>query len=350
MFESRYIADSVEDIKKHTDKNKEYMIIAAEGFDFEGLQESIDAKWMGAIFPAIFAGKALYENKAFVCELSCLASMQWIGEKDIDTDYCPKDGCETYMAIVDGLSPNVTETLEYVYDNTPENTVMFGGGAGCLGERTHAYMYNGKDYTQRGMILLSTRRSFSLGVQHGYHSLENYSMVTKSYKNKIISIDGKDAFYFYVQEVKKHFGKEVNEKNLFQIGLEHPLMFEYTFGEKIVRVPMATDGTSLFMVGEVSADTIITLGTVLQKDLLIATQKATRNALEGLTSKPELGMVFTCVGREKFSYENFQKELDTIADELSGLDFVGALSLGEIANNSTGNLEFYNCTCVVGVK
>lgn len=350
MFTSICLVSTIDELKEKVDDKSHYLILCAEGFDFEGIDACIPSYWLGAVFPGVFSGNRLYEDSALVCKLSETTSSLWLDSEDTVDMETLDDGDKSYIVIVDGLSSTVTENLENVYDNTAQNTIMFGGGAGCIVSRESAYMYNGENYTQEGMILIGSAKKTNIGINHGYTSAEIYSMVTRAENNKVIHIDGKEAFYFYKNYIKEHFDMDVTSENLFEIGLKHPFMLECTSGEKIVRVPMSTDGSSLVMVGEVLGDTIISIGSVDEDALLSATNYAAENAMDGFESKPKLGIVFTCVGREKISRNNFQRELDSIAEKMSGVDIVGVLSMGEIANQSTGNIEFYNCTCVVGVE
>lgn len=52
-----------------------------------------------------------------------------------------------------------------------------------------------------------------------------------------------------------------------------------------------------------------------------------------------------CISHVLFMGEAFHQELDAVYDE--NIYFIGALTLGEIANNKKHYLEFYNKTAVI---
>jgi hypothetical protein len=60
-------------------------------------------------------------------------------------------------------------------------------------------------------------------------------------------------------------------------------------------------------------------------------------------------VIVDCISRFLFLEEDFEKELINIKTQFpQNSQFWGVLTLGEIANESKENIEFYNKTCVVG--
>ena len=60
---------------------------------------------------------------------------------------------------------------------------------------------------------------------------------------------------------------------------------------------------------------------------------------------PGMGLLMDCISRVLFLDDAFSDELKEVM--VPGLEFVGACSIGEIANNGNDFLEFYNKTTVV---
>ena len=54
-----------------------------------------------------------------------------------------------------------------------------------------------------------------------------------------------------------------------------------------------------------------------------------------------------CISRALFLGDDFIDEIKAVSE--ANTPMIGALSLGEIANNGREYLEFYNKTCVVGM-
>lgn len=346
MFSRFHIISSANEVTDFVKEGKRYFIYAAEEFDFESLKDEMREYWVGAVFPMIFYHSTLYVDKAFVCELSDDIHIDIICNDEFE-DSC--DECHTYMVFADGLDNHINSKLEKIFSNTPENAVMFGAGCGKTTMINKNIIYNGKRFTQNAIISLKSPKKCAIGVNHGYIAKKDFFVITEASETTIKCIDGQDAFSYYKNYIKKNFDLEVTQENLFFIGLKHPFMFACTYGEKIVRIPTTTDGKVLHMVGEINQDTIASIGTINDKDLVDAALKSIAIAKEGVIGKPSFCIVYSCLGREKYSHENFVKELEAISEACSNVDVIGALSIGEIANTSQFNLEFYNSTCVVGV-
>lgn len=346
MFSSIQIISFPDEVLEYSKQEERYLLLCAQKFDFEGLQKTMFAPWYGVVFPKIFLGENLYEDKAFLCTLS----------KDLDIDFVKDEeelsclDCKTYMVLVDGMDSHVNTKLERLFSQSPQDAFMFGAGAGRANMDNKRCMFDGNSFVQEGVIVLSSHVKLSLGVKHGYNSNDDFHIITASNGNIIEKIDGMDAFVLYQKLIKEKFDVALDAENIFSVGLRFPLMFERTFGEKIVRIPVKTDGASLYMVGEVEQGTVFCIGTVSETELIAAAQESVTFANKNLENKPALCIVFSCLGREQYLNEHFQEELKIINLASENAKIIGALSMGEISNSSNDNLEFYNCTCVVGVE
>lgn len=346
MFSKIELISINQDLDEIINKNKKYFLLAAEDFNFEELNKLIKASWMGAIFPKIIYENLFYSDKALLCELSDNVTMHFIS--DIVNlaliDY------PTSIVIVDALDVDLNHKLEELYSNTAENSVMFGAGTSRLVSNKDVSMYNGEFYTNNGMFLINSNVKLSMGVKHGYESGKNFYMVTKANNNLIEEIDGKSAFLFYKNYIHENFNIEITEENIFDIGIKYPLLFERTYGDKVVRVPIQTDGLSLSFVGDILQDTTISIGTVSSQKMINAASESVIMAKNKIQKDSKFCIVFSCIGREKYLSKNFIQELQAINKPLQNEKVFGALSIGEIVNTSEYNLELYNSTCVVGIE
>lgn len=346
MFLSTTIIDTNTDVEKLIDKEYSYLVLAGEDFDFESLKDKIDAHWMGAVFPKIFTQEMISSQKAFLCMINEDVKMDWI-----DTPECVFSlDSNSYLVFTNGLDPYINTKVEGVYSNTPYDSVLFSAGVGRSNMDNLRCMYNGKEFLDYGVIVLGSPRRLSIGVKHGYKEIKEFYNLNSAQGNKIDTIDGKDAFEFYKQIVKNKYNIQVDKDNIFEVGLKHPLMSNVTYAEDIVRVPAKTDGKSIWTVGEVYKDTFVSIGSVTDEDLISAAQESSIKARESLEKDANICFVLECLGRYSYSQKNFSKEIEAIKQEIGNLNMIGVLSLGEIANTSTSNLEIYNSTCVVGVE
>lgn len=346
MFSKIELISINQDLDEIVNKNKKYFLLAAEDFNFEELNKLIKASWMGAVFPKIIYEDLFYSDKALLCELSDNVTMNFIS--DIE-NFTPIDYL-TSIVIVDALDVDLNYKLEELYSNTAENSVMFGAGTSRLGSNKNVSMYNGEFYTNNGMFLINSNVKLSMGVKHGYESRQDFYMVTKANNNLVEEINGKSAFLFYKNYIHENFNIEVTEENIFDIGIKYPLLFERTYGDKVVRVPIQTDGFSLSFVGEILQDTTVSIGTVSSEKMVNAALESVIMAKNKIQKDSKFCIVFSCIGREKYLSNNFSQELRAINRSLSNEKIFGALSIGEIANTSDYNLEFYNSTCIVGIE
>ena len=343
VFEHIELVNDIEDIAKSINPKKKYLIMCAENFPFNKLQSCIEAEWMGALFPALFDESGINKNGAYLCTLKEKAKLIWLTKESMSDCI----GLNTYLMIVSGKDPNVGNKLESLFDFTPGNSVVFGGGAGAIERQIDDCLFNGLSYCKEGTLLVGSPSLYYASAQHGYQSMGDYSIVSRAYGNCIEEIDFKSAFEVYKEAIKRHTGLEVTPENLFEIGLKHPLIFERAFGENTVRNPIATDGRTIMMVGSVSEDTVVSLGSITENELLKASSYCAKTL--HVDSSSSRAIIFDCFGRSKMLGDGFGSEIEGILEELHPMDLVGVLSLGEIANSAKYYVEFYNGTCVIGV-
>ncbi|MBN2965231.1 FIST C-terminal domain-containing protein [Sulfurospirillum sp. T05] len=325
-----------------TKTGNQYLVLAGEKFPFEELAGSLCVHWLGAVFPAVFNEDGLSESSAFVCELNSNVTLEWGIQEDVQKK------SQSFLVIVDGYDPDVGEKLEMLFETTPAKAVIFGGGAGTLVKGEKAYMYDGDNYAQYGVIVVGSSKKFTAEVKHGYDSMGDFSMISKAVHNVIETIDFQDAFSVYKRAVHKWFDVNVTPENIFETGLAHPLMFERAFGEKSIRIPRETDGRTLKLVGDAMEDTVVSLGVASKKQLLEASKSCACYVAHQRKSKAEPMFVFDCVGRKFLLEEAFIEKIEGMGKCLKEGGMVGMLTLGEIANTSKSYLELYNNSCVAG--
>lgn len=346
MFQSIKLIDDIKTISEDINEDSRYFIIAGEEFDFLALKDVVKAFWMGAVFPKIFTANEIYSDKAFLCELSKETNQSWLQNEE---GYFCID-CTSFMVFVNGLDPYVNTRLEEMFSLTPQDSIMLGGGVGRTSMDDNSTMFNGKEFVNNGVIVIGTSSALSIGVKHGYKSEKGFYNVTECNGNIIEKFDNENAFDFYKNLLKLKYNVTVTKENLFDVGLKYPLLLSVTFGEDIVRTPVKTDGKSIWTVGEVPKDTFVSIGLVSDEELLEAAKKSAFIAKKDTPPDAQNCFVFDCFGRYVYSPERFPQEIGVIKQQMQNLQIYGVLAIGEIANTSTSNLEFYNNTCVVGVE
>ena len=113
-----------------------------------------------------------------------------------------------------------------------------------------------------------------------------------------------------------------------------------------MRDPIAvTETGGLICVGEFDNDSFVYLLTSDIQTLLNASLEATQLAVNDLPAKAGFKVVFDCISRFLLMQKDFDSELTLLAQD--GVPVAGVLSIGEIASNNQGCLEFYNKTTAV---
>ncbi len=182
----------------------------------------------------------------------------------------------------------------------------------------------------------------SIGVKHGWEKISEELQVTSSKDNEIYEINYRDAFDVYKETVEEFSKMKFTNDNFFDIAKGYPLGIGKISGELVVRDPITSNGKSLLCVGAVPQNSFVYILQGEAKKLIEAASQASKNA----EFKGEHFTLFIdCISRVLFLENEFSKEIDSI--EKTGYQLIGALTLGEIANNKDHYLEFYNKTSVV---
>jgi len=136
-----------------------------------------------------------------------------------------------------------------------------------------------------------------------------------------------------------------DKKEFFETARSFPLGINRLTGDRIVRVAMGTDDDyTLICTGDVNENAYVQILHADNAQLVSAAKEASQLSHNAQYQK-SFKLYIGCLARLLVMGENFYKELDAIYEDEELL--VGALSVGEIANNKDHYLELYNSTAVV---
>ncbi|NLC27525.1 MAG: hypothetical protein GX780_01995 [Campylobacteraceae bacterium] len=345
MFEYVEKVKTIEDIVINTKSDGSYLIIAGEDFPFYEISSNLKTRWLGVMFPALFCKEGIDKNLAFICKIREMDSLLWIEsrrEKEKLED-------ENFLIMVGGMDSEASKYLEWLFVNSPKNSIVFGGAAGSLKEDMKRCFFNGEKYTEKGAIIIGTKTTINTSIIHNYEASNEFSIVSKSKESTIYEIDFKDAFLVYKEALKEHCGLSISKENIFEHGLHHPLMLDHTFGEKTARYPISSDGKSILLAGNVAESSILSLGVISKKSLFKSSKKA-KKIFKKYSCEKINALMFSSLGRSMLFENSFSDEVSSISKELKNCDLLGVLSLGEVINTVRNYIEFHNGTCVIGVS
>jgi hypothetical protein len=341
-------------------KVKSIMILAGDKANItpencDAILSKIKKPIWGGIFPSVIYEKNQFEEGIVLLGLESEAKVHLIEHISEDQynfeDIIMSISAElpdfpTMSVVVDGFSQRINALIEalFLFFGLEQNYI--GGGAGSLCMIQKPCIFSNSGLKADAAILAALPMQCGIGVQHGWKSISGPYKVTSSEKNIIKSIDFKPAFEVYKAIIDKHSGKQLNADNFFDIAKAYPFGISKIGAEKVVRDPISTSLNQLICVGEVQEGTFIDILHGNTQTLISAATIASERSTSGIIpSKRKFDLIFDCISRVLFLEAEFKKELNAIKTE--NIPLIGALSIGEIANNGKDYLEFYNKTAVI---
>jgi hypothetical protein len=290
---------------------------------------------------------ALYENLPTDIAEAELAAEKMAGDIRAQIDHIPD---LTLFMLFDAMVPNVGTMLDNLYLHLANRVHYAGANAGSETFQPMPCLFDSGRTVQNGVLLLLLTHHKGAILEHGYHTNPHTSYATSSSGNCISQIDWRPAFEVYQELVHEHYGEEVTAENFYQYGVHFPFGIVRANHHVLVRIPvmLAEDG-SLFCVGEVPANSVLTL----LKAPTVRTVETLHNLTEGMkllngdVEDTEL-LLFYCAGRRlHLGIPMATTELEVFAELTHASQIAGALSLGEIGGSTVrGYPLFHNATLV----
>ncbi len=315
---------------------------------------------IGGIFPSIIYKNRHYMQGTILLGLDTLLDVTILKDIHQKKDYekvieeqttLIKDDTQTMFLFFDGLSTNINKIVQALFDNFGLSINYVGGAATHLeGIRPvdSPVLFSNEGLLQHAALLASTPAQSTIGVQHGLEPIENDNyQVTKSKGNVLYEIDYQPAFQVYKKLIESHLNESFNkdEEEFLKRAITYPLGIIRLSGESIVRTVLAVqEDDSLICTGDISENALIQILHAKNKNLIKAASLASQVSRNS-HYHTSFNLYFTCLARTIILGEEFQQEIDTVYKEDTLL--VGAVSMGEIANNQDHYLELYNATAVV---
>jgi len=345
-------------------KVKTLFILSCDANDFKkdsvnDILKSTTTPIFGGIFPAIIYGNekltkgtivaGLY-HKVNVQIIPDLSNMDLDYEKIIEEKIPDSSTTKTMFVFVDGFAKRISAFIESLFNVFGLEFNYIGGGAGSLSFKQKPCLFTNDGLIQDSAILALTDLKSGIGVSHGWKEINGPYKVTESDGNLIKTLDWKSAFQVYKEVVESHSGKIFKENNFFDIAKGYPFGISKLEAEKIVRDPlMVVDKNAIRCVGEVPEGSYISVLTGDATSLINAASNSfhlAENDFKAESSNKTI-LFIDCISRVLFLEEKFNDELKAVYKK--NIPLIGALTIGEIANNRKDYLEFYNKTSVIGI-
>ena len=152
--------------------------------------------------------------------------------------------------------------------------------------------------------------------------------------------------------VEKDSGMIFDDDNFFDIVKSYPLGIVKFDNQIIVRDPLYIyENENMFLGGNIPQNSIINILKGEVNSLIKSSGIAVKELVEKLNPEENQDVIlFNCITRSVFLKDDFVKELDEIKSHMkSNSTLFGALTLGEITNDTNEYISFHNKSCIVGV-
>ncbi len=311
----------------------------------------------GGTFPVVTNGTDQLNRGSVVVAMDRRADIYFVPdvskpetdfEDVLDSMVAEEDDLKTLMVFVDGLSERLSAFIEGLYSVFGLEINYVGGGAGSLSFKQKPCIITNDGLKEDGAVLAAFNLESGVGVSHGWFTISGPYKVTESEHNVIKSLDWKPAFEVYREVVEEHSGMQFTALPFFDIAKAYPFGVAKMGAERVVRDPVALDADQgLVCVGEIPEGVYVDILHGKANNLIQAAGRALDRANKNypLRTLPALGLIMDCISRVLFLEDGFTSELTAMA--MPEIKFVGACSIGEIANSGKDYLEFYNKTAVV---
>jgi len=319
-------------------------------------------RFFGGIFPAIISGDNKYEKGVIIKKFPAktnpilqtgLNNSNFEMQKIDHIKAKPNGNKRTAIIMVDGLSSQIAQLLEKLYQVIGDTVNYIGGGAGSLSFVQKPCVFNNEGIFQDAAIITIIDTDASLGVKHGWEKVYGPLIATKTNKNIIQELNWDNPFKIYKEAIFNDSGQKITPDNFFSIAKSYPFGISKEHSEYVVRDPLfVNENDELVCVGEIEENTVIDLLKGNHTTLISAAKEAALHAI-GYENNFSSALLFDCISRTLFLESDFNLELEAVIDILKekncNVAIEGALSLGEISSAGQGYLEFFNKTFLISL-
>jgi hypothetical protein len=255
------------------------------------------------------------------------------------------------MLLTDALAGDQQDIVRGAYGELGAAVPIVGGCAGDDLKMTRTYQFHGSRVVTNAVVsaAISSDGPFGIGVRHGWTTVGDSMLVTRSDRNIVYEIDGRPAMDVYFERLSPPAEAATDPFVFTRFTLEHPLGIARRAGEPIVRfiTELDADNGALVCMATVPEGAYVWTLSGDERSVLDATDAACAEALAPLTDEPLAMIAFDCIARRSVLGEvGIRCEIDRIADQASGAAVAGFYTYGEIARTHGVN-GFHNETLVV---
>ncbi|MEM1115511.1 MAG: FIST C-terminal domain-containing protein [Bacteroidota bacterium] len=307
--------------------------------------------FVGAVFPRLLAEGREVSEGAVVLSVPAAGPPVVVSgldgaAPDVSGVDVPDGG--TALVFVDSLAANPSGFLQALGDRFGTRIGYLGGGAGSLSLEQAPCVFTEAGAFQDAAVVLPVAARAALGVRHGWERLAGPLVATRTHQGTVAHLNWEPAASVYARAVAPAAGRPIEPASFFETASGFPFGLTREGDEDVVRDPFRLDGEAIDCFGDVPENAVIYILRGEPEALVEAAGRAAREAV-GDAPKAAPALVIDCISRSLFLGEQFGRETAALADAFVAAGRPapdGALTLGEIASDGSGLLQFYNKTCV----
>jgi len=315
---------------------------------FETTLQAVPVPVCGGVFPQVIADGERHDAGLLAIGLPSEPTITVVSELSDPDASLPANGSEAAFVFVDAYAdPDGVESLiDALFRTYSVGLSVVGGGAGRLDDDGPS-LFTADGVIEDAAVMAVVDQAMGIGVRHGWEELAGPFRVTDADGGTIRELDGEPAFEVYHDAIETNTETTVQRDSFFETATAHPFGISRLDGEPIVRDPFDLDGGAISCFGPVPEGEFVTVLSGEPDTLIGAAEQAADTALndETVAEDAETLCVFDCISRQLYLQDSFDREISAI--DTDALPMVGALTIGEIANDGTGHLDYYNKTAVV---
>ncbi|GAA4970607.1 FIST signal transduction protein [Algibacter aquimarinus] len=261
----------------------------------------------------------------------------------------PEDGLKYVFVLSEGSFINGSELTKGMNTSTTNNVLITGGlcGDAARFEKTLAgYNENPKpgEIVAIGFYGESFEASFS--IHGGWTPFGPERVVTKSKSNVLYELDNQPALDLY----KKYLGDK--SKELPAAALLYPLNVKsseekQSFVRTILNIDEADN--TMILAGDIPEHSKVQLMMTNVDNIANASERAAKQALELRSTKPQLALLVSCIGRKLVLDQRVEEEIEEVVAVVGNdTTICGFYSYGEIAPfHGENNCQLHNQTMTI---
>lgn len=258
----------------------------------------------------------------------------------------PKEGLKHLFVLSEGSFVNGSSLIKGIESDKKGSVSLTGGmcGDGARFEKTVAsYQQNPKEGEVVLIGFYGETIDISFASRGGWIPFGPERIITKSEGNELFEIDGQPALNLY----KNYLGDKANQ--LPKASLLYPLNVKEQGKEKpVVRTVLQIDKErqSMILAGDVPEGSRVQLMMAGIEGIANGAREAASLAMKERSSKPEVALVVSCIGRKLVMDQRIEEEIEQV-QEVIGEDvpLIGFYSYGEMAPfHGSTSCELHNQT------